>query len=393
MPLPKRLPLNIFVDHIIWFMLSCVLLVDTLTGYFLLNETNVLYSQLFKFCLSILLIYRVQSLKVFLFLSVFGVYVTFFVTYTVLLKVAFIQESLLWLNKFLLFILVFFFMKREIINKGTSVINKIKWVFLINFIVIVLNLLVAPFFGLGFDLYSGVEGSSKGFFRAGNEVGVTLVTIFSYLYFNYRQNTTWSVLLLFLAGLFILNFPTKVAILGLFLSVIYVSGKKETIRGILSIRMLIFILFFVCSVSVYILYSGLYDKFQFFFVQNGWWFLVSGRNFYVIEKMKMFWEASWIQQLFGIGEHLSVEMDFFDILINFGYFGLLLFGSTYWFLFLEAKKLLRTTNHIYALYVYRLMILLCLIAFWAGHVVFSAMAGIFIGIAFALMYYKPVYGR
>lgn len=382
--------LDFLLSHIIWFMFCCVLLVDTLTGYFLLNETNAVYSQLFKFCLLLLLILKNKSLYVFLLLFIFGIYITFFIVYIALLKAIVLQDTLLWLNKFILFILVFFFVKNEIISNGKNTVLKIKWVFFVNFIVILLNLLIAPLFGLGFVLYSGVE-SSKGFFCAGNEVGVTLIVIFSYLYFSYRQNKIVSIVLLIIATILVLSFPTKVAIIGLFFAVVFVSNKKKMIRIILSVKILFMMILFLFITSFYFINSGLFDKFQYFFLQNGWWFLLSGRNFYLLEKIDIFEKSSLVQQMFGIGEHVTVEMDFFDILFNFGYIGLLLFCCVYWYFFQEVKKRLRNSQNLYVLYVYRLMLLLWVIAFLAGHVVFSAMAGVFIGIVFALMYYDFAY--
>ncbi|MFW9877872.1 MAG: hypothetical protein ACFFG0_32730 [Candidatus Thorarchaeota archaeon] len=81
-------------------------------------------------------------------------------------------------------------------------------------------------------------------------------------------------------------------------------------------------------------------------------------------------------------------MDFFDVLLNYGIIGVILTYSFFTYLFLIANKNRKKKNYPYAGLVMLVNMVFSFVSFFAGHIIFSAMAGIFISLLNALAFYK-----
>lgn len=374
---------KVILDRIIWFMFYCTLLIDSITGFFLLSGANAIYSQFYKFILIILICTRIRRRHQLIFLYFLLLYVFFYYCYGAIIGMPNLQDTIMLFSKFSISILVYFYIKNALIQNNELTLCRLRNMFLINYIVVFINLIIVPALGMGFRLYDGVN-SSRGFFFAGNELAATFVILFSFLLLQCKTKKQYSLLLL-LSLMIIFSFPTKVAILGFLISILYITSKKTLFRLFFSLRNIVILIFFIGIAYYYFSNSGLLERFQFFFEKNGWWFLLSGRDAYVVEKISAFVNSSFLIKCFGLGTNQTVEMDMFDVLLNFGYMGVIIIYSFYIYFIWQASK--NQYLNFYARYVFRLLFCLGFISFLAGHVIFSAMAGIFIGSVLALIYF------
>jgi hypothetical protein len=118
--------------------------------------------------------------------------------------------------------------------------------------------------------------------------------------------------------------------------------------------------------------------------------IFSGRQAYLEREIVGFFSSNCINQFFGLGRGVTIELDFFDVLFNYGYFGLIIVYGFYISLFITAIRNTRYSFYPYAPYVVFINILLTLISLLSGHVLFSAMGGIFISLVNSLSFYKNI---
>jgi hypothetical protein len=249
--------------------------------------------------------------------------------------------------------------------------------------------------GLGFSRYSNLI-TSKGFFFSGNELSVLSITLFSYMIFK-SYSTEWKYrklfLLILLATAVYAGSKTTIfgtIILCLLIPRITVSTKnKSTLKKIFKVIIFIFVsTIIIIGGYRYLVLSGVWNRWSFFYAKNGISSIFSGRLEYVQEEISEYFDASLLYQIMGLGGNRTVEMDFFDVLLNFGIFGVFVVYSFYLIILENSRRLRKNKNYPYAgLSFVTLIIILC-ISFFAGHTVFSGMAGIFIGILCALTFYK-----
>ena len=81
-------------------------------------------------------------------------------------------------------------------------------------------------------------------------------------------------------------------------------------------------------------------------------------------------------------------MDFLDALMNYGIVGSILIYLFLTKLYLVAHKFKKFNNYPYAGLVSYCNIVLAVVSFVAGHVIFSAMAGIFVSLINSLVFVK-----
>ena len=85
---------------------------------------------------------------------------------------------------------------------------------------------------------------------------------------------------------------------------------------------------------------------------------------------------------------MIVEIDFADIFFSYGILGLLYFIALLAFLLIQAYRFSNNSKYTNANFVLLMILFLIGISTTAGHVFSSGMAAVFMGIVFALMYYK-----
>jgi len=125
-------------------------------------------------------------------------------------------------------------------------------------------------------------------------------------------------------------------------------------------------------------------------------FIYSNRNNFAVNGWEVFSsQYSLFEQLFGVGQQhflklaiKSAEIDVIDVLFYYGYFGLLFLLGLIANMFVKSFVQIRKKSFIFAGYSLFMIALLFMISLIAGHTFFSGLAGPFIGLIFALPYFK-----
>ena len=303
--------------------------------------------------------------------------------------------------------LITYFYFRSLINRNSSFfIRNLRRLVVLDFIIISFSMLLG-FFGFGYEQYAsystGKSIGTVGLFYAGNELSILMVIVFSLiLLFTWRKyKKSYIFLGAFLLLLSLLK-ATKVAILGVLIIVVaipFVVGFRKKIHKYLVTNLLLFVIFPIISYLIYIgiVQTGLYTKLSGSFEKYDiLTFIYSNRNNFAVNGWEVFnSQYSFFEQLFGVGQKYymklaikSAEIDVIDVLFYYGYSGLLFFLCLITFMFLGSFAQIRKKSFIFARYSMFMISLLFMISLIAGHTFFSGLAGPFIGVVFALPYFK-----
>jgi O-antigen ligase len=283
-------------------------------------------------------------------------------------------------------------------RKGSKVLEKTNRIININLVVILFNVIVLGLLGIGFSSYVNFseELSNKGFFYSGNELSALMLVLFSYVIFKSYHNQ-WKYKLLLIILLLITAFlsGSKTAMLGtislcIFIPKIAVRKRKKTI--VKKIMYLFAVIIIVASAYIYITSSEIWNRWYYFYDKGGIsLFLFSGRFTNVANEIPEYLNAALPFQIIGLGgggREGTVEIDFFDVLFNFGVLGVFIIYGFYFTILENARRLRKNKNYPYAKLSFVTLIIVLCVSFFAGHVIFSGMVGIFIGILCALTFYK-----
>ena len=379
----------------IWYFFYALLLVDSINGFFLGVGVSVPIGQIYKTILLLfLLAYAVKtqsgaiSCLCFLFyLPVFLIHGTLYPQGVKLL------DSLGLMSKFLLPLWGFFAISRIVKMNPETGYRQIWKIFRINSIVLIANILLG-LMGFGFSSYGdgGDDATgTRGFFYAINEVsGVFLILFGSILFYAKFAFTNKKYLLTLVFLLFcVVSFSTKTAMGGVLFIFIYLQynfGKK---RNMLKMTLVLLLLLPLIIYGGYrmALESGLWDRWTYFYnLSDNWYsFLLSGRDSYWEDNMSgKFYNADWLGQLVGLGAFLTVEMDPFDALLNFGYIGMIAVYGFWFYMISCAYK--RRNKCVLAKFVMFVDILIVSLSVFAGHLMFSGLLGPFVPLFNSLMY-------
>ncbi|RGM44903.1 hypothetical protein DXC10_15030 [Bacteroides sp. OM08-11] len=382
----------VLVDKIIWFFFTIWLIIDSINGFFLNNNIELPVSQIFKLILLFLLLYKTMryehivrfSISVLFYLSIF------------FLSLIFLDEDITstftHLCKLLLTIYIFIYLKHSISNFYIY-IKYVYRVLLVNFIVLIANISIG-LLGFGYHTYT-LEASEgygyKGFFYAGNEIAGIIAFLFPLFLFITYQRCSKIIYSLFGILLIIVSvlLGTKAAILITVISVFivpYILGKFKE-----KIIIMIFMATVVLSAVVYIVNTfetyDLLNRWLYSFEKGGIANLIfSGRHeFWNVEK-ETFFSSDIINQFMGLGGNRTVEMDPFDTLLNYGYIGLVAVYSFFFYLLIHSIKS-RNNNPLGIIIAFSNFLIISM-SFFAGHIIFSAMAGLFTALANSLTFIK-----
>jgi hypothetical protein len=291
-------------------------------------------------------------------------------------------------------------------KNGSEYIIKLRKVLKVNLIVLIANISIG-ILGFGHIQYRGGFGT-RGFFYAGNEMSALVIVLFSFSLFfifrNYNRKYYYLVALLYLV--LALFSSTKVSMFGILASIIVIPYLNKAIdlkkifivnfKSVLKIAIIITLGIYL--IFVFIRQTGLLNRWEFFFTNmynnDIFSFLLSGRNLEAKEMIETFFtEHSFFRNLIGLGAGneivvKTVEMDFIDILVNFGYLGVITIGASLIIIFRKIYKNNLNPDYEFAVYSLYIISLLLPISVFTGHIVFSAMTGIFISIVSSLAYYK-----
>lgn len=380
------------LDLYLWFFFSLWLIVDSFTGLALNLGFSVPLSQVFKLLVLLLLIIKVSRFKRYL------LFLFFILTYLLILLIhhgirsANFILTISHLTKLLSTIYLYFYFVYTIKLYQNGILLNIKKVFIIGFLVISVNLTMG-LFDIGFHTYVNEGIGYKGFFYAGNELGGVIACIIPFVlyvtYWNYSTKA-YCILSIFILTLALI-LSTKSVLLICFLSVFVIPwlyGTKKIRTKLLFILLTVGLpLLIFMIVKMITNENDLMIKYSYAYQNKGLMGLIlSDRDLFWKEKSVLFESQDFYTRFFGLGENITVEMDLFDVLLNYGYFGCIATIGIYSYLFIVAFKYKRYNSY-NKLVVYQDFLLL-LMSLVAGHILFSSMAGIYIALINSLIFIR-----
>lgn len=403
-----------YLDKIIVFIFGVLLFVDSANGLFLLSGINlpVSLSQAVKLPLISTMLFRIYILNKKYFIHIVALilvlWFSVFLNYYLLEAFNVPMEFAIFLKLIIIPISMYYFVEISKLNYDFY-LKVIINVFMVSFFVILLNIGLG-LAGLGFKSYSEGIGS-KGFFYAGNELSILYVVLFAFLLrFVFEKYSNKKYVLFSTVGLFFgLFIATKVSMLSILLLIFLIPLLKVkwrfTVKRLIGV-LVAFVAFVMLSVVLYnyLLLSGLIDKWSYFlkiYDYNYLSIILSGRDRFLEQAFVMTSEnSSLLHQIFGYGftgyielanqvstiRLLSVEMDFFDVYFYYGILGLLAVLS-FWAVAVYVYFKEKVKNTV----ILSTVILVLIISFLSGHVLFSGLSGPFIGIFLSLMFQKDLF--
>lgn len=312
---------------------------------------------------------------------------------------------------FVYFLFFWTFIQQTMRTSSQPVLYRnLQRLFVFSYAVVAVNIILGTL-GIGYSTVSKFAGGDKegfgglGFFKAGNDVSSTflLITgIVMYWIWNGRKRSRGYIIFGVFSLLMAVLLQTKTIIIGmliLFGGIPLVSSGLILSQWRIKKRPLIIItlaVVAVVSVSIWLLVSnaGIVRKFVFFYEKSGLTFaLLTGRSYFlnlavnVINKSYGFLDIlfghGWsyyleeMGSLYG-GKDKLVEIDYVDIFMINGLSGLILQLSIWTFYLLSAYKRARISSLGRVVLFIDLMLLG--IAGTAGHVLYSTLNSMFVGI-------------
>lgn len=403
-----------YLDKLIVLIFSVLLIVDSANGFLLLSGVNlpISLSQAVKMPLIFLMLFRVFVLNNIYFIHIlsliFILWSSIFLNYYLLGAFNIPLESAIFLKLVIIPISMYYFVAISKLDYDFY-IKVAKNVFIISFLVILLNITLGMA-GLGFNSYTEGIGS-KGFFYAGNELSILYVVLFAFLLrYVFQEYSTFRYAIFSALGLFFgLFIATKVSMLSI-LTIIFLLPLLK-VKWKFTVKRFIAILvvggsFTLLAIFVYnyMFVSGLMDKWTYFlkiYDYNYVSIILSGRNRYLEQSFIMSsLHPGILHQFLGYSyagyidlvsqtstlRGQSIEMDFFDVYFYYGILGLFAVLS-FWMVAIYVYLKNKFDN----IFILSTVILVLIISFLSGHVLFSGLSGPFIGIFLSLMFQNDLF--
>ena len=296
-------------------------------------------------------------------------------------------QGLLRVFYFPLLLVSFYDLKDEIKISTATLFTTLTLYLIFIFIPMTLN--------LGFKSYQITKSGTLGYYNSANEISgiISILTPIVFMMFNCKGKTILKVLYTILYLVVILTIGTKTPLLSLLITIgmtfIYImikSYKDKKYKRILSS----FIIIVIGIISLIILipktnfYKNIKVHLDFLKVEdvtdiidNGNLidhFIFSQRVTFLTDRKSIYDNATFQEKLFGIGYYYNgkkdkqVEMDYFDIYLNHGIIGFIIFFSVYLYILVQTTKIKRKLNfNLYMLNVSMLLILF--LSLFTGHII------------------------
>lgn len=383
-------------------------------GFFMMEYSKLPISQFFKFVLVLLMLIRLLKSKD------FGFIILLLVLFQIgplhgLMKsgniMTFFKDAVVstkWFNVPLSF---FYFKNLFQSNFIPKLSVNISRVVSRSFLLIILNVLLGVVgFGMAF-YHHGFKNAvgTKGFIYAGNELTILMLAlafIIGSYYIQIRNYFRYSIMLfVFLVLSFFVT--SKTVIGGTFvvfliplISVFKFRIKRKWLNWI--VGMTFFGIPFILSLFfIGIAKSGIIDKIQYSLERNNYEIItviLSNRNNFIAKGWEVYMnEFSLIGKMFGYGQsyHLELsghlaEIDFLSLLFASGILGITVLFIIIFYWHINAINLKNIEGEYwYAKPVLLFLWFLIIAANLSGHIFGSGIAGFFIGLSLALMFYNP----
>jgi len=402
----RKLKLNIYER---FFVLSYLLipLVDSINGYFLLNNINtpVSIGQSYRFLITILLFmlifrfakkvdfYKFISLSIILLTLQFG----YFFNHSSLNGLFFDISNIIKL----LFIIITIESYKALYKSGKIRNVVIVTIFKISIFTFPISILIPKLLGVGFTAYSNGGGYSA-FYNANNDLNIVLIIL---LIFS-LELIFQGIRLKKLNAIYLLGFLLIITV------TLMVGSKSSMAFSVVSILVYClrsiknnsiiknFNLFVLLSFAVFLLVrvsylfqneiNGIIERNKYFLnkSENIIGFLLSGREIFLENAYYAFINSNFIitRLLIGIGSYAKnlelgqllntgtkvIEMDVFDVFFAYGLLGTFIIYSYFIVLFVKAWKIEFVYKYLYiSVFVFSTIV---------GHVLFSALSGSFLAI-------------
>lgn len=400
------------LDRIILTLLGYVVLVDMVNGFFAMELTKLPISQAFKFLLLLLFFVRMLPsrdlpyLLLLLFIFQLGPIMGWLKTQDGNALFSDVVVATKWFNvplSFYYFKNLFQGKQLDGLKKAIHRMVRRSYIFLsINMFLGLLGLGMA-FYNHGFSNAVG----SRGYIYAGNELTILVLALAfimgTHLYYNKKYVEWGFTFLVFMIISFLITSKTVLGGTILVFLIPVLSNIRFPIKRIWMERATILVAIAIPIVSFLFYFgistSGIVDKIAYSMKRNDYDILtvaLSNRNNFVRQGWEVYTqEYPFLGKLIGYGQqyHLqlsghSAEVDFFSLLFASGILGLvtLLVLLLYWIV--NAFNLSRIKGYGYARSVLVFVLFLTLVANLSGHIFGSGIAGIFIGMSIAIMFYK-----
>ncbi len=404
---------NLVMFHkIILWMLSCYLLADIISGFFVIQiGVDIKFSLLYKMLLFVFLLIMIARYQFSLFISLLSIMCLLLLSPVAELfrlpKIAFFIADFASVIKILMPLIVFIYLNAiyQVVPRFTE-----KWIKLalwFNWGILVVNLGVGAL-GFGrssYQLSDDTTVGSNGYIYAANELGATLIVLFGFslhtTWNNYRKYYLAMALLTLVCGVLV---ATKTAMLAAFLLIFLIPIFNERkvffrltwLKVKLMLPALIFLVTLIIFIVDFLKGLGLYDKMVWVLSQKGVIGVIwSGRDEFSQDLISVYLHQSTLfQQIFGQGsggvtEHLgtkyAAEVDAVDTLVWFGFMGLLICLAMPIYFIRRAAKTFLDSGSLYAPCVLLVNLLLLFLSQLSGHVWMSGTLGISLGLLNALL--------
>jgi hypothetical protein len=385
---------NLFAEKIAYLLLFNILLIDLIGGYVLStgNETSIMV--IYKSTLFATILFFLRRDTAFLLYIVSILFFSFllFCFHFINGTGEYFSSKIILISRFNLNISVFLFLSNRIKNSPLYFL-KLKRLLNFNFYIIFFSVLLGVF-GYGRSTYEGAEVGSKGFFEGGNDIGIAFLAISYFmlsLSYYYKRPFYHKGFLITIILITAIATTTKAIIIGSLISIMFINMYYMHSNVIVKyIKALIIILILTFIIYQGALISGIYERLFFFLDLHDFWFIIfSGRNEFASIVFQQFTKSSLALKTFGFDQLFNIEMDFFDILFNFGYIGLIYFLIL--FLFVQFKiRICIFQGKIFASQIRYLFSFIVFIGLISGHMLFSTQGGLFLFVVTSLIHVKKI---
>ncbi len=298
-------------------------------------------------------------------------------------------QGLLRVFYFPLLLVSFYDLKDEIKISTATLFTTLTLYLIFIFIPMTLN--------LGFKSYEITKSGTLGYYNSANEISgiISILTPIVFMIFNSKGKSILKVIYILLYLVVILTIGTKTPLLSLLITLgmtfIYImikSYKDKKYKRILSS----FVIIVIGIISLIILipktnfYKNIKVHLDFLKVKdvtdimdNGNLidhFIFSQRVTFLTDRKSIYDNATFQEKLFGIGYYYNdkkdklIEMDYFDIYINHGIVGFIIFFSIYLYILVQATKAKEKRKLDFNLYMLNIsMLLILFLSLFTGHII------------------------
>ena len=388
----SSLVINRYLDQLILLLVAGILFIDSINGFILYNGISTLsISQIYKSILTILFMARICLRKdadvFYLYLFALALLSVLLIQYSYNSNSGMLVKKIVLAAKFFQLPVSYVYFKlisREFKSKTLEVIIYVALGLLL------FNLLLT-FLGFGYFTYNHVKIGARGLLFSGNEISGLYIVLVSVVLYNSHKKTKKYIYIAFISMLLSLYIASKTAMIGTaFLTVFIPISRKAKLKVKHVLRIgVVFVLAAIGAYAVYLIFvnSPQYERLLFFIGKGGnlLYAMLSSRDKFLAEDFGQYWRSGLDVMLFGHDYTETVEMDFFDSLFNYGFFGTVIIYSMVLYIFYRSYLAMKQGRY-YGKLCFIINTLAFSTSFVAGHLLYSAMINVYLGLVNALCF-------